>query len=216
MSERTAIPVLRESSEELGLEAVAATRHWLQWVAISGVTAMTSYIVIALLDHGSPPAVGFAVASVFGISLSIVSLAIWRVLVATRADSTIAMLAAGSNIVAAALFLAMVSVQLAIRDATDPPDEASRAVYWGLDGAWDVYLGVATIGFGIALLKSRVFHLLAVPGVAIGTVFLVLNIVTFPEPPDSAGLVDLGPLVGLWYTSLTARSILLLRATRWA
>jgi hypothetical protein len=202
---------MREPAEAVRHESAAATTRWLQWVAISGVTATVSYVVVVLLGHGAP-AVGFAVASLFAISLSIGSVAIWQLLAVTRSDSSIAMLAAFSNVVAAALFVAMVSVQLAVKEATDPPEDAIRAVYWGLDVAWDLYIGAGTIGFGIAVLKSTAFRWLAVPGVAIGTALLVLHVVTVPEPPSSAGLVDLGPLVGLWYTALTVRAILLLRA----
>jgi hypothetical protein len=45
----------------------------------------------------------------------------------------------------------------------------------------------------------------AVPGVLIGSTLLILNIATFPNPPDTAGLVDVGPLVGLWYVVVYVR-----------
>jgi hypothetical protein len=190
--------------------SVTSTR-WLRCIAISGVTATGSYVAVALLN--GPPSVLFAVASSFAISLSIGSVAIWQVLATTGNAASVAMLAALSNVVAAALFVAMVAVQLAVKEAGDPPDDAIRAVYWGLDVAWDLYIGAGTIGFGIAVAKSAAFRLLAAPGVVVGTALLVLNVVAFPEPPGTAGLVDIGPLVGLWYTGLTVRAILLLGGT---
>ena len=39
----------------------------------------------------------------------------------------------------------------------------------------------------------------------LSVVFLIFNIATFPIPPDAAGLVDLGPLVGLWYLVVYVR-----------
>jgi hypothetical protein len=59
---------------------------------------------------------------------------------------------------------------------------------------------------------------LGVPGVLISVVFLIFNLATFPEPPDTAGLVDLGPVVGLWYLVVYLRlgvgSVLLKRQPR--
>jgi hypothetical protein len=37
------------------------------------------------------------------------------------------------------------------------------------------------------------------PGIVVAAALYILNFATFPIPPESAGLVDVGPLVGLWY-----------------
>jgi hypothetical protein len=50
-------------------------------------------------------------------------------------------------------------------------------------------------------------------GVAIAVGLLALNLYTFPTPPAEAGLVDLGPAVGLWYLVVT---VMLLSSLRWA
>jgi hypothetical protein len=58
----------------------------------------------------------------------------------------------------------------------------------------------------------------AVPGLLIGGLLLSFNTATFPSPPADAGLVDLGPLVGLWYLVVFVRlgssSVLLERRNR--
>jgi hypothetical protein len=46
---------------------------------------------------------------------------------------------------------------------------------------------------------------LAVPGLLVGGLLLIFNMATFPTPPENAGLVDVGPLVGLWYLVVYAR-----------
>jgi hypothetical protein len=46
---------------------------------------------------------------------------------------------------------------------------------------------------------------LAVPGLLIGGLLFIFNVATFPKPPADAGLVDLGPLVGLWYLAVCGR-----------
>jgi hypothetical protein len=152
------------------------------------------------------------VAVVFGFvtSLGVGSIAIWQVLAYDR-PSPIAMLGAISNVVAGALLLSMALVQVAAKDVQDPPDQQIRAVYWGLDVAWDLYLAAGTLGFAWAFREGSPFRLLWPPGALVGALLLGLNIATFPEPPASAGLVDVGPLVGLWYSAVTIRAFFLWR-----
>ena len=40
---------------------------------------------------------------------------------------------------------------------------------------------------------------------AVAVLLLTLNLSTFPEPPEESGLVDVGPLVGLWYLAAAIR-----------
>jgi hypothetical protein len=46
----------------------------------------------------------------------------------------------------------------------------------------------------------------------IGLLLLVFNLLTFPTPPGSAGLIDLGPVMGIWNLVI---SIQMLRSVRW-
>jgi peptidoglycan/LPS O-acetylase OafA/YrhL len=89
----------------------------------------------------------------------------------------------------------------------------------GLDVAWDLYIGAGTILFALCMFGRRGLGAwLAVPGVLIGVLLLIFNIATFPKPPADAGLVDVGPLVGLWYLVIYVRlgvsSVLLKRQQR--
>ena len=186
--------------------------RWLWYVSISGSIATFTYILLVVLPSADSLAV--AVAFCFAASLSVGSVAIWQVLRASGLDSPIGMLAALSNVLAGALFVSMVVVQVAIKSVQDPPDEALRSIYWGLDVAWDLYIGAGTLGFAMLCWRAPVFRLLSVPGAVVALALIALNLAAFPEPPSSAGLVDVGPLVGLWYSAVTVRAMFLLRAPK--
>jgi hypothetical protein len=97
-------------------------------------------------------------------------------------------------------------VQMSVYSVVEQPDAALKAVWWGLDVAWDLYVGTGTILFALCMLGRRGLGIwFAVPGLFIGGLLLVFNIATFPKPPDTAGLVDFGPLVGLWYLVVYVR-----------
>ena len=77
----------------------------------------------------------------------------------------------------------------------------------GLDVAWDAYIGVGTALFGFSMLRHPRFGwMFGVSGIAIALVLLCFNLYMFPAPPANAGLIDLGPLVGVWYLAVTLRT----------
>jgi hypothetical protein len=116
------------------------------------------------------------------------------------------LIAAVSNVIAAAQLLAMLMVQMSVYSVVQQPDAALKAVWWGLDVAWDLYVGMGTILFALCMFGRRGLGIwFAVPGLLIGGLLLIFNIATFPKPPDTAGLVDFGPLVGLWYLAVYVR-----------
>ena len=53
----------------------------------------------------------------------------------------------------------------------------------------------------------------AANGVALGFGLLLFSLYTFPTPPANAGLVDPGPVVGLWYLAVTVQ---MWRSLNWA
>lgn len=46
----------------------------------------------------------------------------------------------------------------------------------------------------------------AVPGLSLGLLVIVLNLLPFPIPPAEAGSFDIGPFVGLWYLAATIQA----------
>ncbi len=80
---------------------------------------------------------------------------------------------------------------------------------------WDFFLGFGTILFGWNLIRHpRAGWLLGFPGIFMGVVILVVNLVAFPFTPEDIGIPYIyGPLTGLWYMVL---SIQMLRSLGWA
>ncbi len=121
----------------------------------------------------------------------------------------------------------MFSVQLSVayeREdyfAGSQPDEAVQTiVHWvwdvilGLDIAWDVFIGLGTLLFGVAMLRHpRLGPIMGGAGILIaGVGVLGMNFYTLPTPPANAGLIDAGPLCGLWYLVVV---ILIWRSRGW-
>jgi hypothetical protein len=137
----------------------------------------------------------------FGPLLGLGSYGLFRVLSLNRVSACGA-LGAASNAIAGALFAAMILVQLAAghRDG----DSHAQTVWLGLDVAWDIYIGVGTLLFAAATCAHRWFgKTIGISGIVIALLLLVLNLWTFPTPPASAGLIDVGLLVGSWYLVVT-------------
>jgi len=106
------------------------------------------------------------------------------------------------NALGGALFCVMAFVQLAVVYSTGAEKVPSSivSIWLGLDVACDAYIGMGTVCFALAMLRHPRFGLLfCLLGVAIGAGLLALHLWSFPTPPQSAGPVDLGPALGLWY-----------------
>jgi hypothetical protein len=120
------------------------------------------------------------------------------------------------NALGGAVFSAMVLVQMAVGYSVGAEKVSAQvsAIWLGLDVAWDAYIGLGTLCFALAMLRHPRFgKVFAFSGVAIAVALLALNFYTFPTPPASAGLVDLGPAIGIWYLLVT---IQMWRSLHWA
>ena len=156
-------------------------------------------------------------ASAFGPFLAAASLGLYHVL-ADTGNPVVLQLAVLFNIVGAAIFTMMLLVQLAVGYQIESTGEnvqnlvslrtALVGVQLGLDVAWDVFISLGTLLFAISMLKDARFGLiLGIAGILISVALLILNLWTFPTPPATRGLVDLGPLVGIWYLAVTIMMI---------
>jgi len=177
--------------------------RWAGITAISGIAGFIAYGAVLVADHTDTYAVAPAFVFAFGIAVS--SIGLYHILRGVT-GSPLALIAAVANITATGLLFAMVTIQMSVYAVVQQPDATIKGVWWGLDVAWDLYIGAGTILFGLAMVGRRGLGAwLGVPGVLISVLFLIFNIATFPKPPDTAGLVDLGPLVGLWYLVVYVR-----------
>jgi hypothetical protein len=78
--------------------------------------------------------------------------------------------------------------------------QSANAVQASMDIAFDIFYCLALLLFSILMLEDRRFgRLIGGFGIFTSTALLILNFWTFPIPPAEAGLIDVGPLTGLWW-----------------
>jgi hypothetical protein len=189
-----------------------------QWALVSIVTGIGAVIVYTLISVLSGPFLVIVVlAGAFGPLLAAASLGLYHIL-AEPGKPIILQLAAMFNILAGATFTMMALAQLAIRyQIRSVGGEAQimaalrtslAGTYLGLDVAWDIFISLGTILFAISMFgDARFGWILGTAGVLIAVALLILNLWTFPTPPAAKDLVDLGPLLGLWYLAATIMTI---------
>ena len=191
------------------MKAVTSSKEldyrWAGVTAISGIVGIVAYVGTIAASHSTSPIIAVPLLFAFAFGITVSSIGLYYILGSTT-GSRMALIAAVANVIAAAQLLAMLMVQMSVYSMVQQPDAALKAVWWGLDVAWDLYVGTGTILFALCMLGRRGFGAwFAVPGLLIGSTLLIFNIATFPNPPDTAGLVDVGPLVGLWYLVVYVR-----------
>ena len=202
-------------------------RIWIRVGAIAGLVASVAYPTLILAPLPLPM-VAFLVC-LFGVSLSIAAIGGYHFIALHRKTVTL-QIGAAANLIAGVLVICMLFIQLAVNntmelilskaDATGMTDVARSIwsavdqVQLGVDVAWDVYISIGTLLIAWNLRNHPRFGpLFGWPGVVLAFSLLVLNLVTFPTPPSQAGLIDLGPALGLWSLAM---AIQLIRSLKWA
>lgn len=182
------------------------------WGAVAGLATCVVYPLIVF--GPMPDGAKVVLASVMGPLLGIASWGLRQFLILDRPTTT-ADLGALGNALAGLVLTAMFLVQAAVGMRVEGrPGLEAEAVWLGLDVAWDVYLGLGTLLLASSMFRHpRLGPFVAGTGVLVAVGLLVLNLATFPVPPGNAGLVDLGPVVGLWYLVVT---VMVLRSLAWA
>jgi len=145
--------------------------------------------------------------------------------VAAEKESTANRLGFVFAVAAFAMLLGMIFAQLAVgagigemaKGLDDTTAEALRRglrlIDLGLDVAWDFLIGTAMICWGVALRGRSGFGPgWGVPLVVLGIALILLNASTFPWPPGSHGLFDIGPWIALFFVGMGGRLIMLGRA----
>jgi hypothetical protein len=179
----------------------------------AGIATCLVYPALVLLHLPRPGLV--LLAAVLGPLLGIASLGLGRLLQLERA-SVPAQLAVAFNFAGGTLVTAMLLIQLAVGARSQGTQSSSElaGVWLGLDVAWDVYIGVGTGLLALSMLRHPRFGAaFGSAGVVVAVLLLFLNLYTFPTPPGQAGLIDFGPLVGLWYLAVSVQAW---RSLRWA
>jgi len=202
-------------------------RTWIRIGAVAGLIASFSYPALILIPMPLPAVA--TMASVFGVSLSIASAGGYYFIGLHRKTITL-QIGVVANIIAGVLITSMLLIQLGVNatmetilteaEGTGMTDVARSIwlavdqVQLGLDVAWDVYLSLGSIMIAWNLKDHPRFgSFYGWLGIFIASSLLVLNLATFPTPPSQAGLIDLGPVLGLWSLAM---SIQVVRSLKWA
>ena len=190
-------------------------RQWALMSIVTGIGAIISYTLTVVLS--GPYLALVIVAGAFGPLLAAASLGLYHVLAETG-NPVLLQLAVLFNGLGAALFTTMLLVQLAIGHQLQSIDKetinltslrtALVGVQLGMDVAGDIFISLGTLLFAISMLADPRFGwILGIAGMLIALALLVLNLWTFPTPPAAKNLVDLGPLIGVWYLAVTIMMI---------
>jgi len=127
-------------------------------------------------------------------------------------------------VVAFVLFTVMVVVQQMVglqfqqflAQAPDPAStQALRVVYrgvnlvqLGLDVSFDIFYCLGVIALGATVYQHPSFgRLVGGLGIVSGAALLMINLAAFPKVPVEVGLVDVGPVTGLWWLLLIGLQI---------
>jgi hypothetical protein len=93
-----------------------------------------------------------------------------------------------------------------VATSSSPAYQAANGLQLGFDVVWDLFLSIGTFLFARAMwTHPRFGRVFAIIGGVLAVMLVTLNLGTFPEPPEEARLVDVGPLVGLWYLAAAVR-----------
>jgi hypothetical protein len=196
------------------------------WIVsgIAGVLAVASYILAIAFpwpENQAGTSVALLVVSAWPILSIVYSYGLYSFIAAER-ESAANRLAFVFAALAFTTVLAMIVVQLAvgaaIREIAQPLDEQTakalrrglRMIDLGLDVAWDMLVGTALVFSGAAMRRrSGLGPGWGIPSATLGIALILLNAATFPWPPGDRGLLDIGPLIGLFVMALAARLTLL-------
>jgi len=194
---------------------------------LAGIVGVGCYFLAVLIpwpENQVGTSMGLILISAFPILGIVFSYGIHSA-VAAQKESTANQLGFVFAVAAFAMLLGMIIAQLAvgagIGEMAKGLDDTSakalrrglRLIDLGLDVAWDFLIGTAMILWGVALRgRSGFGPAWGVPLVVLGIALILLNASTFPWPPDSHGLFDIGPFIALFFVGVGARLIMLGRA----
>ena len=198
--------------------------EWIKISSISGLLGIVLYFLAAFAPL--PDVVSYIAAFAFGPLLAVGCVGLYQCLSAHK-KSPFLQIGLFCAISSGLLILLMLTVQQSIFEMINKantienlPDSiynflyyTINSVHWGIDVAFDIMLSVATIIFGICMLKHPRFgKIFGGLGVILGSLLLSFNIYFFPTPPESVNSIDWGPFTALWFT---LAFILLFFSRRW-
>jgi hypothetical protein len=197
---------------------------------IFGIVAVACYFIGAVLELPVPDGIGLLI--FFGFpGFGIAQWYLLRNIISAEDRNTIGDLALIFATAGFTLLTAMALSQMAVRSGiaelqSQAASEAQgnelkmilkgvRFVDFGLDVAWDFFIGTAFILTGIGVRRVPSLGLVwGLPMSILGVLLIGLNAWTFPWPPNTRGLFDIGPFCASYMFIFGGRLVLLGRRTR--
>ena len=189
---------------------------------ICGIIGVICYILASSLP--APPKFSFLLALAWPILSIIFAYSIYK-FVALDHQSIYNQLAFLFVTIAFVLVSIMISIQVVVKtgmqDAIDNAISSEqtnlelimKSLRWvdlGVDLAWDLFLGLALIFLAIAITRHpKLGKWWSIPLAALAIALIVLNMLTFPYPPDTQGILDVGPLIGIFMVLFGGRMVYL-------
>ena len=189
-------------------------RRWIVFGAFAGIIGDLAY-VLAIAPLGLSPKVVTLFGFVFGPLLSLAFVGIYHFFKVYK-KTVVIQASMIFGVIAGTIVNMMIVVQSAIFVTIPNETRAGMGLAWdglnmvqlGLDVSWDIYISAATILLGVAMCSHpRYGKIWGILTIVIGAALLILNVATFPVPPSSAGLFDLGPITGILYLIIVLRMI---------
>ena len=189
---------------------------------VCGIVGTISYIIAITFPFS--PTVSFLLAMAWPIFTIIFAFSAYKY-ISIQKQSFSNQLAFIFTIIAFILVSIMISIQLVVRagmeesiisaSATDKDtllliSNSFRWIDLGVDLAWDMFLGLALFLLSMAIKGHQKFGIWwSIPLALLALVLVVTNLFTFPNPPDTKGLFDVGPIIGTFIIVFAARIIYL-------
>jgi hypothetical protein len=185
---------------------------------LCGAAGTLCYILAAFVPMGDN--LSYAVVMLWPILSVVLCYAMFR-FVGAAGGGPLNGLAFAFACIAFATLASMISIQLAVRmgiaehAASAPASDkalyaavlkSARMVDLGMDVAWDFFIGTYMAILGVVLSGDPRFgKAWGIPTSLLGVALVVLNAITFPWPPDTRDLFDLGPFIGVFIIALSVR-----------
>jgi len=201
--------------------SVPLARQWVVFGLIAGLLGDAAYVASLVIAGVSPEPsyVAFLLGAALGPGVSLGFVGLYYFISQHRNSPMLqaaTLFGVSAGVIVNAMLVVQSALALGFEQSTKEALGQSWDVVWmiqqGLDVSWDIYLTLGMLLLGVAMWRHpRLGPVFGAITVLIGGSLLTLNLATFPSPPASAGMVDLGPLSGAWFAVLSLRALTSLR-----
>jgi Flp pilus assembly pilin Flp len=200
-------------------------KAWVKYGTICGFISAGTYILISTVGNILPDVIARLLFFAIGI-FGVISVGGMFHIFKKHRNSVMLQQAVLLIIIAFTMFTLMAVVQQTIRafwadtEMTGITKESQYivlrtvdSVQLGMDITFDIFYSLGFLLISILMFKHPRFgKIFGILGILAILPMLVFNLYTFPYPPSDAGLIDLGPVTGLWGLAVLIQTI---RSLKW-